>query len=64
MPAGRLLLIANAFAYSLGLIDEIVEEAPNVARDVLDRREDLFKDIAHQVRRWDPQIICQSPDVL
>ena len=48
-PLGGILLIAYAFAYSVGLFENIVEQVTHVVGDAVDDGKDLLQDISNQV---------------
>jgi len=57
-------MFANSFAYPIRFLDDVSEEVSDVVRDVLDNGEDLFQNISHEVRDWEPKVVCQLTNVL
>lgn len=57
-------LIANAFSYTFGLFQEVVEEIADVIGNAVDHRKDLLQHISNQVRGRDAKVFREFPDVI
>ncbi len=57
-------LSANAFANSLGFVDQVIEEIAHVDRYPVDHREDLFEHVSDEIRGGDAKILGEFPDIL
>lgn len=60
----RTRLIANAIAYSFGLLDDVIEEVADIVGHPVDHREHLFEDVSHEIRSRNAEILGESPNVI
>ena len=57
-------LIANAFANTLRLLDQVVEEITDVVRHAVNDGKDLFEDVSDEIRRRYTKIGREVSNVL